>query len=172
MTPPETTDRPPSVVLISVVLGVSILILDQALKSWALRTLGTGTIREPLDGVLRLVYVENTGVAFGFFAGYSALLGVLAGLIIIGMLWGARRWLRTAGLLAHLSTACLVAGGIGNILDRIRYGFVVDFLHLIPLPLFQVFNSADVAVSVGAVGLFIVLWRDDRQRRAPSIMSL
>lgn len=145
-----------------VLVGITVLALDQWLKGWALRALGTGTSMEPVGGVLRLVYVENTGVAFGLFAGASALLGVVAALVILGVLWHARLWLHTASLLARLSSACIVAGGVGNIIDRIRHGFVVDFLHLIPLPIFQVFNSADVAISVGGVGLFIALWRADR----------
>ncbi|HEY1015753.1 MAG TPA: signal peptidase II [Herpetosiphonaceae bacterium] len=147
------------------VVGVAIVALDQGMKSWAMQALGAGARLEPVPGVLQLVYVQNTGMAFGLFAGASALLGVLASLVLLTVLWQARAWLRATDGLGRLSTASVVAGGVGNILDRIQHGFVVDYLSLLPLPIFQVFNSADVAISLGAVGLGITLWRDDRRTR-------
>ncbi len=158
-------------VSLPILIGLSILIVDQGLKSWVLRTLIDGTVRDPIPGVLRLVFVRNTGMAFGLFHGYSALIGVLAGLIIVGMLWWTRHWFHTASRLAQLSTATLAAGGIGNLLDRVQHGYVVDFLHLPMLPIFQVFNSADVAVSFGALGLFVALWQEDQRTRASGAVS-
>ena len=147
-------------------IGLSIVLVDQGLKGWVLRTLIDGPPQDPIPGILRLVFVRNSGMAFGLFHGSSALIGVFASLIIVGMLWWTRQWFQSASRLAQLSTATLAAGGIGNVLDRIQHGYVVDFLHLPILPIFQVFNSADVAVSLGALGLFIALWQEDQRSRS------
>ncbi len=155
-----------STAVLPLLIGLSIVLVDQGLKGWVLRTLIDGPPQDPIPGILRLVFVRNSGMAFGLFHGSSALIGVLASLIIGGMLWGTRQWFQSASRLAQLSTATLAAGGIGNVLDRIQHGYVVDFLHLPILPIFQVFNSADVAVSVGAFGLVVALWQEDQRTRA------
>jgi len=152
--------------VLPLLIGFSIVLVDQGLKGWVLRTLIDTSPQDPIPCILRLVFVRNSGMAFGLFHGSSTLIGVLASLIIGGMLWCTRQWFQSAGRLAQLSTATLVAGGIGNVLDRIQHGYVVDFLHLPIIPIFQVFNSADIAVAFGAFGLFVALWQEDQRTRA------
>ena len=148
-----------------------LLILDRVTKWWALDTLRppAGRMQEPWSGMLRLVYVENRGVAFGLFQNFSELFVVLASVVLVFVIWQARVWLQTHGVLARVCIALIVAGGLGNILDRLLYGYVVDFIHLIPLPIFQVFNFADAYISCGAVLLFIMLWREDARQRAARV---
>lgn len=153
--------------LLLLMTGLAVLGLDRLTKWWALDSLRPQGSADPICGLLRWVYVENRGVAFGLFQNNSGLFAVLALLVIIGIVWQSRRWLGSTGGLGQLSVALIVTGGIGNLIDRVLYGFVVDFIHLVPLPIFQVFNVADMSVSLGAVLLFITLWREDmRQRRA------
>ncbi len=157
-----------SKILNAALLITLVLIVDRLVKSWTLRTLtpvgNPGT--EPVPGLLRFVYVENRGVAFGLFQNNSLLFAILSTVIIIGMVWRGWSWFLQADLLARTSVALIVAGGVGNIIDRVLYGFVVDMLHIIPLPIFQVFNIADLAISFGAVLLFVSLWREDVRHRA------
>ncbi len=145
-----------------------VLIIDRLVKGWTLRTLtpvgNPGS--EPVPGLLRLVYVENRGVAFGLFQNNSLLFAILATIIIIGMVWRGWSWFLQTDALARTSVALIVAGGVGNVIDRVLYGFVVDMITIIPLPIFQVFNIADMAISAGAVLLFISLWREDVRQRA------
>lgn len=148
-------------------LIAAMLLLDRLVKWWTLANL---TPRgnpgfDPIPGILRFVYVENRGVAFGFLAHNTLLLGVAATCVILGMMWKARHWFQDADLVAQIAVALIVAGGFGNIYDRFAYGFVVDMIHLIPLPIFQVFNIADMAISFGAVFLFIMMWREDAAKR-------
>lgn len=126
-----------------IVLGL--FVLDRLTKYWALEWL------RPRRGVellpfFHLTYIENTGAAFGvgtgrngFFIVFSVIL--LAGLYHYSKMWPREnRWLQ-AGLL-------LVAGGaLGNLYDRLAYGYVVDFLDFRVWP---VFNVADSCISVGA----------------------
>lgn len=144
-----------------------ILIVDRLVKWWTLDTLTP--LGNPgftaLGGLMRFVYVENRGVAFGMFQNNSLLFALLSITVIIGAIWRSWNWFWRTSVLARLSAGLIVAGGLGNIIDRLLYGFVVDMFHIVPLPIFQVFNVADVAISLGAVLLFICLWREDASHR-------
>ena len=99
---------------------------------------------------LKLTYVQNTGVAFGmfkngnkFFIVFSAVL--IAALLVFGRKCAGRSGISSAGL------ALVLGGALGNLYDRLSYGFVVDFFDLSFFP--AVFNVADAAITVGAVFL-------------------
>ncbi|HYF64503.1 MAG TPA: signal peptidase II [Herpetosiphonaceae bacterium] len=145
-----------------------VLVADRLVKWWTLDSLtplGNPGI-EALGGLLRFVYVENRGVAFGMFQNNSLLFALLSITVIIGAIWRSWGWFWRTSLLARLSAGLIVAGGLGNIIDRLLYGFVVDMIHIVPMSFFQVFNVADMAISFGAVLLFICLWREDAGHRA------
>lgn len=157
--------KPRNITLIGLI--IAILMLDRWVKWWTLAhlaPLGTPGI-DVVPNILRLIYVENRGVAYGFFAHNTFILGIVSTLVILFILWKARHWFSHADVVARTAVALVVAGGIGNIYDRFAYDFVVDMLHLIPLPIFQVFNIADMAISFGAVFLFISMWREDAAKR-------
>lgn len=111
-----------------------------------------------ISGVLSLTHVQNTGVAFGLFAGVSPLVTALAALTLFFVLFYNRgRW---SGSRAEGAGIALMAGGAaGNLLDRVRLGFVVDYLDL---HIWPVFNLADVAIVAGAGALALALWREGR----------
>jgi signal peptidase II len=149
------------------VIGL-VLATDRLVKWWALAALpplGRNGV-EALGGLLRFVYVENRGVAFGLFPNNSLLFALLSITVIAGAIWRSWGWFWRAAPLARVSAALILAGGLGNIIDRLRYGFVVDMINIVPMQFFQVFNIADVAISLGAVLLFICLWREDASHRA------
>lgn len=154
-------------------LGAAILWLDRVIKWWTLANLtplGNPGV-EAVPNILRLVYVENRGVAYGFFAHNTFVLGIVSTMVIVGIMWKARHWFHHADPVARTAVALIVAGGMGNIYDRFAYDFVVDMFHLIPLPIFQVFNIADMAISFGAVFLFISMWREDAAKREQKTKS-
>lgn len=131
------------------VLCISLLLtaLDQFIKYFVMQNLkpvGTVTV---IRGLLSFSYMENTGAAFGLFQGKVWLLSavtVLAFCMIVFLLFTYRS--HTA--LSYISSALVLAGGIGNFIDRIAYGFVVDFIHV---HFFNyIFNFADCCITVGA----------------------
>ena len=141
---------------------VLIIVLDQLTKMWAtfsLRPLGTMTL---LPGFLNLTYVRNTGIAFGMFAGQGMLVGLFVAALALAALFYARD-LNWASWEPNLVGGCLCGGALGNLIDRSRLGYVVDFFdaHLGPHH-WPVFNLADSVICV-AVG-WIVL----RQLTGPS----
>ncbi|WP_439117771.1 signal peptidase II [Nereida ignava] len=134
-----------------------IFALDQAIKVWVvqvmdLKTLGSINV---IDPYLNLRMAWNRGVNFGLGAGLDMrwiLIGVA--LVITGAVvwWVAREQM---GKWAHISAGLLIGGALGNIIDRIIYGAVADFLNMsccgIENPF--AFNVADIAIFVGAIGL-------------------
>jgi len=127
-------------------LGILALVgLDQVTK-WAVTAALTPGESVPLiPGILWLTHTRNPGAAFSLFAGYGPVLAVMTLLFIAAGLVFHRRLLEM-GLGAPL--LLILAGGLGNLTDRLRFGHVIDFLDLHFWP---VFNLADIYISIGAV---------------------
>lgn len=138
--------------------AVLVFLMDRGLKIWAQQVLATAPDGLPgLAGIFRFYYVENTGMAFGLFAQHTwalALFTVLAGIIAYLFIRPYR-----LGLWPKLTIGIIVGGAIGNLFDRILYGYVIDMVDLIFMR-FAVFNLADAAITVGGVFLAIsILFR-------------
>jgi len=111
-----------------------------------------------VHGVLNLTYVENTGAAFGIFPAGGLVFLILSGFIIAGVCvyyvslpkGGVYKKMRFALVL-------VLAGAVGNFIDRIRYGYVVDYLHLMFID-FPVFNVADMLIVLGTIFLAVLLF--------------
>jgi signal peptidase II len=102
--------------------------------------------------LIDLVHVRNTGVAFGFFSGGGALVLVLT-LLALGVLVLYLAW-RPERPYLWLPTGMLVGGAVGNLIDRISSGSVIDFIKL---PHWPAFNVADMSITFGVLALFWVL---------------
>jgi len=140
--------------------GVVLLILvaDQLSKRWVVSHVRLGESWNPLpllQPLVSLTYVTNTGVAFGLFPAWGDLFVGVAILAVAGILaYYLRLFL---GLwVVELSLGLVVAGAIGNLLDRLTYGHVVDFVDFKVWP---VFNVADSAIVIGMAILVCYLWR-------------
>jgi signal peptidase II len=149
-------------------LGALVILLDQLSKAWIERHL---ELYESLRvfALLNITRLHNTGAAFSFLADRDGwqrwFFTGLAGVVSIGILLWLRRldarrqpWL-TAGL------ALVLGGALGNLIDRLRLGFVIDFVHAHwEDAYFPAFNVADSAISVGAALLVIDAWLEARRR--------
>ena len=130
-----------------------ILIADQGLKYWV-------TLNIPLDtghvtlipGVLELRYFLNDGMAFSMLAGKQKLLIAATSLMLLGVLW--MLFARKLTPLERVAWTLVLGGGIGNLIDRIATGVVVDYINVLFMN-FAIFNFADICVCVG-VGLLMV----------------
>ena len=109
---------------------------------------GAGSHRfELLGSLLAFEYIENTGAAFGVFAGQGILLTLVAGAIVGILIWRYLSGGRSSPMLA-VSMGLLVGGAVGNLIDRVRLGYVVDFVAVGTFPRF---NAADSAVTIGVL---------------------
>lgn len=151
--------------------GAAVFLLDQATKAWAVRRLRFQTDIPIIDGLLNFSYAQNTGVAFSMFDGHgdtgrwalSALAFVAATLVLYFFWRTPRSDDRILGALA-----LLLAGIVGNVTDRVRLGFVVDFIDVqFGNWHYPTFNIADIAICTGA-GLLILdmfLRKDGKQEK-------
>lgn len=139
--------------LIAVILGVA---LDQYTKYLATIHLK----EEPLtliEGVFQLRYLENRGAAFGLFQNQQTFFLIIGILTIIVVAFVYVRMPRTRHyLLFRICLVSIVTGAIGNMIDRVRFQYVVDFFYF-ELIDFPIFNVADIFATVAAFGLIILL---------------
>ena len=130
---------------------VIVLALDQATKALVRSSIAPGEQRDVL-WPLSLVDVHNRGVAFGFLGGGGAIvLVVTLGALALLLVYFARHAERP---LLWLPTGLVLGGALGNLLDRVRQGYVTDFIHL---PHWPAFNVADMCITGGVVALVLVL---------------
>lgn len=125
---------------------------DQLLKRWAENALGGGRVLQA-DGFMALRYVRNTGAAFSMLSGRTVILIWGTGIVLVActvyLLLG-----RSKNRFFDAALLLLIAGGAGNLIDRVRLGYVVDYIE--PLFVnFAVFNFADCLITVGAALLFV-----------------
>jgi signal peptidase II len=137
-----------------VALAAAIVGLDQATKWWILERFALHESR-PVTSYFSLTLVHNTGTAFGLFQDNNQALTVLAFLILAGLLYAARGISERGGWWGSVGVAFVLGGAVGNIIDRFRFGRVIDFLDFHFWP---VFNVADSAITVGAVAIAFALW--------------
>ena len=128
-------------------LAAVVVIADQLVK-WLSASLPEGAALTLIPGVLRFTYQENTGMAFSMLSGHSWLLGLVSvGAIALG--WWILRDYRL-GPVSRIAAMLMLGGALGNMLDRLFRGYVVDMFETLFVR-FAIFNVADAALTVGAV---------------------
>ena len=150
-------------------LSLFLIILDQITKQLILRHLSWYQV-EPVTSFLNITHLRNTGAAFSMFAELPPWVFVVLGIAVsVGILVWLRRNLFGQQLVA-VALCLILAGAIGNIIDRVRHGFVVDFIDFhIGDWHYAAFNVADVAISCGAALLILDMildWRSGADRKA------
>jgi signal peptidase II len=142
----------------AIVLAV-VLAADQLVKKLVVDSLERGEVRD-LVWFVDLVNTRNTGVAFGQLQNGGVIVSVVIAVALAGLLVFFAR--NAQKPLVWLPTGMLLGGALGNIVDRIREGAVIDYLKL---PHWPAFNVADASITVGVVILLVVIERGDRVAR-------
>jgi signal peptidase II len=158
-------DRPLSVIGLGVIAIV--LAVDQASKIIAERELPLD-LSIPVLPFLALHRIHNDGIAFSLLAGFGSAGLIVMTLAITGIVIAFWQRARDGGPLASIGYALIVGGAVGNLIDRIAHGYVVDFfmLHFGEFVLF-VFNLADVALTFGPIVLVIAYVWPERASSSP-----
>ncbi len=142
--------------VIAAILFCGVLVgADQIIKYLVVEYLEPIQYFDVIDGVLRFRYVENTGAVFGSFASHTALLTVFSVILLVIVIFIIATK-KSKSKFADFCLLLMVSGGIGNIIDRIRLRYVVDFIEPLFID-FAVFNFADCLITVGAFALMIYL---------------
>ena len=142
-----------------VAIALGVIALDQVSKILILNFL-YGEQVDLIPGILRFTYVENRGMAFGLLADHRWVFMVFS---VLGIaLVGVYLYLYVKSRLGRVALSLIVGGGVGNMIDRVRLGFVVDFIDFCAFPNLWtwVFNIADAAVCIGAALFVLELIRE------------
>lgn len=141
---------------LALLLSAVLALVDQLLKLLVKAELAPIGELPLLDGVFHLTYVENRGMAFGMMQGQKWLLIWVTALVLLvliaGIIMGKIRKPATM-----FTTAVIIGGGIGNLIDRVYRGYVVDYID-VRIINFAVFNFADICVTCGTAVLLVILF--------------
>ncbi|MBI1209761.1 MAG: signal peptidase II [Azospirillum sp.] len=142
---------------LGLVVAAIVIILDQAVKWWMLTVVMQPPRPIEVTSYFTLVMAWNRGVSFGMFAGETTFMPYLLIAVALGIVGLMIAWLlRTSSLMVALSLGLVIGGALGNVIDRIRFGAVADFLYFhLGDWYFPAFNIADSGISVG-VGLILI----------------
>lgn len=136
------------------VMSIAVLVsLDQIIKLLVIKYLEPIGSLPLIDGFIQLNYAENTGAAFGSFSGYTWILSIFTlAVIVAGLVYILSGKLKFG--VEYVCISLVLAGGLGNLIDRISRGFVVDYIEPLFID-FAIFNFADILVTCSAVVLII-----------------
>lgn len=137
-----------------------ILICDRLSKFLVMTRMVEGESFTLIPSVLYLTYVRNQGAAFGFFQGQVIFLSAVAVLCLLFILTQWKK-IMAKGLLVRWGVVISLVGAIGNLIDRVRFGAVIDFIDVVIFP--PIFNVADVAIVLGVGLLFWEVLINDRK---------
>lgn len=133
-----------------------ILLLDRLSKIWIMNNIDLGTNLVLINGILNISYLHNRGAAFGIMQGQAWLFLALAAMVIVAAVYynhqyHPQRWIQYA-------LALIVGGSLGNLIDRLLYRSVVDFISI---GWFPVFNVADMAIVCGGILFMLYILKTD-----------
>ncbi len=137
------------------IAALFLLLADILVKMWAAQSLRPIGEMPIWDGVIGFRYAENTGAAFSALSGSTGLLSAVS-LIVCIVVTGVLMCYPDASHMMNLCLTLILAGGVGNLIDRVHLGYVVDMFEF-QFMKFAVFIVADVYITVGAALLFLVL---------------
>ncbi|MGT2926989.1 signal peptidase II [Streptococcus cuniculipharyngis] len=144
-------------------LIVILIALEQVTKWWTVKNIDLGELRPFLPGLVSLTYLRNYGAAFSMLQNQQLLFTLVTILVISGATYYLFRTLGK-NWLQSLALVLIIAGGLGNFIDRLRQGFVIDMIHLDVID-FAIFNVADIYLTLGVILLMLVFWREEDEIR-------
>jgi len=136
-------------------LALVIILIDQLTKILLTANFSVGQSLMIIPNFLSLVYVQNTGAGFGILKGFGFFL-IIVSLLVIIVIFDYYKKINIKQKLLLFSTAILLGGVVGNLIDRLFHGFVIDFINFSFWP---AFNVADMAITAGVIGLILYFWR-------------
>lgn len=152
------------IVLISILL---LIVFDQIVKYLIVRNFNIGEEKILIDNFLKFIYIRNTGAAFGIFSGNIVFLIGISLLLIFYIIKEMKKNINNN--LSLLSFSLIIGGAVGNLIDRIFRGYVVDFISF---TLFQremsIFNIADMYITIGVILLIYIVLKEGKYERVSS----
>jgi signal peptidase II len=154
---------------ILLVVGVAVLVfaIDRVTKTWVSENIPLGTARPVVGDYVRIVHAQNTGAAFGLLPERTTLLSVLSVVAVLAIVYYYRQIASNSSLVSA-TLGMQLGGAFGNLLDRIRQGYVVDFVDVgIGDVRFWALNVADSSIVVGIILVTLALWYEEHRAATP-----
>lgn len=143
-----------------IIIGVIWSIVDYVTKYFIQQHFVPGESLPIIPNVFHITYILNYGAAFGILRDQRIFFLTVVVILIVA-LWVFRKQIKNGGMLPQLGASLLVSGALGNALDRLVRGAVVDFFDF---RIWPIFNVADIGICIGVVLLAIYFWRYDSKK--------
>ena len=142
--------------LFMALLTAVIVAADQLTKLWVVANIPLHTSMDAIPGLFHLTYTQNTGAAFSSFQGMLWLFILIFAVFTVGILWEFSKKRMPFKTFDRWCIVAIYAGGLGNMIDRLRLGYVVDMIA-VDFINFPVFNVADCFITCGCIALLVHL---------------
>ena len=136
-----------------------LIVLDQLVKAYVVQNIALGEIKSWIPNFVSLTYLQNRGAAFSILQDQQLLFAVITLVVVVGAIWYLHKHMEDSFWMV-LGLTLIIAGGLGNFIDRISQGFVVDMFHLDFIN-FAIFNVADSYLTVGVIILLIAMLKEE-----------
>ena len=136
-----------------------LIVLDQLVKSYVVQNISLGEIKSWIPNLVSLTYLQNRGAAFSILQDQQLLFAVITLVVVVGAIWYLHKHMEDSFWMV-LGLTLIIAGGLGNFIDRVSQGFVVDMFHLDFIN-FAIFNVADSYLTVGVIILLIAMLKEE-----------
>lgn len=150
-------------------VGVFVFVLDRLTKMWVEQNIPLHEGRQVVGDYVRIVHTQNTGAAFGLLPERTTLLSILSVVAVLAIVYYYRQFANSSPLVTA-TLGMQLGGAFGNLFDRVRQGYVVDFVDVgVPGGLrFWAFNVADSSIVLGIIFVTFLLWQEERKTPAPA----
>ena len=138
---------------------VALIVLDQLVKAYVVQNIALGEVKTWIPNFVSLTYLQNRGAAFSMLQDQQWFFTVITLVVMAGAIWYLHKHLDDS-LWTVLGLMLIISGGLGNFIDRVSQGFVVDMFHL-DFVNFAIFNVADSYLTVGVVVLLIAMLKEE-----------
>ena len=144
-----------------IVAGIiaALIVLDQVVKAYVVQNIALGEVKTWIPNLVSLTYLQNRGAAFSILQDQQLLFAVITLVVVVGAIWYLHKHMEDSFWMV-LGLTLIIAGGLGNFIDRISQGFVVDMFHLDFIN-FAIFNVADSYLTVGVIVLLIAMLKEE-----------
>ena len=172
------------VILVDFLIVAALLVADLVSKHYVAAALAPNGSYEAIKDVLTFRYSENRGAAFGIFTDSRTFLCVFVGIVILGLIGYMvysivkKKYKEKGGMFLHVALSMILAGGIGNLVDRIAFGYVRDFIEYTFIYTlfkrdFAICNLADVFLTVGVimVVIYLILLMVDESKKGKALVA-
>ena len=155
------------------IIGVAAIVfaLDQATKFLVVQNIPlweSWSISPTLARLFKFTYITNTGAAFGMFPQLGNIFTVIALIVIVGIVF-FHHYLPIGSILVRLSIGLQLGGAMGNLVDRVLRGYVVDFVDI---GFWPIFNIADISIVLGVTILTFCLWQEENKAESKDVVGL